>query len=230
MTSTRPSRRSDAELAREALSGEYEIGAEIGRGGMAVVYRALGGTTRAPELSPTRPCLAVTGVAAAGPAIPWPRGRRHRGARCPGIGLITASYYAVHFATMHRSRCVPISAVALAPSLGKAVPFTILMDSPATQREGDALDVYYDVCGLAPGTAYTTKVSVSRNGFLNRLVGRAAGPVSATYNESASTAAVRRHRTLDTGELPAGQYTVSITITDATDRLRERKVTVDIAR
>jgi hypothetical protein len=146
------------------------------------------------------------------------------------IGLLTASYYAVHFATKHQSRCIPISAIALAPSLGRAVPFTILMDAPGAQDEGDDLDVYYDVCGLAPGTPYTTKVSVTRNGFLNRLVGRSAGPVTATWNESAGSNAVRRHRTLDSDELPAGQYTLSLTITDGSDRVRERKISFYIAR
>ena len=136
----------------------------------------------------------------------------------------------MHFATKHTSRCIPISAVALAPSIGKAVPFTILMDAPGPQDEGSDLDVYYDVCGLAPGTAYTTRVSVTRNGVLNHLVGRSVAPITATYNESASSSTVRRHRQLDADELPAGQYTVSLTITDAADRIRERKTTLDVMR
>ena len=160
----------------------------------------------------------------------WLRNRRVWAAACIGIGLLPASYYAVHFATKHESRCIPISALALAPSMGTAVPFTILMDAPSGQDEGDDLDVYYDVCGLAPGTTYTTRVSITRNDFLSRLVGRSVDPITATYSESASSSAVRRHRTLDAGELAAGQYTLSLTITDASDRVRERKATLDIAR
>jgi hypothetical protein len=228
-------------------------------------------TTRATTLSPTRPvrgivtptvalapaagtgmgrvevamraCLGAIGarvvglvrstrprIVAAVDSAAWLRDRRIWAACCVGVGLITAGYYAIHFATKHGSRCIPVSAVALAPSIGKAVPFTILMDAPGTQGEGSDLDVYYDVCGLAPGTAYTTRVSVTRNGFLNRLVGRSVAPITATYNESASSNAVRRHRELDADELPAGQYTVTLTITDAADRVRERKTTLDIER
>jgi predicted Ser/Thr protein kinase len=221
-----------------------------------------GASTRATGLSPTRPLRGVANptltlapggglkqmaasirarlaavadstrprVAAAIHSASWLRDRRVWAATCVGIGLLTASYYAVHFATKHKSRCIPISAIALAPSIGKAVPFTILMDAPGAQDEGNDVDVYYDVCGLAPGTSYIAKVSITRNGFLNRLAGRSGNPITATYNESARSAAVRRHRTLDTSELLAGQYTVSVTITDASDRVRERKTTFDIVR
>jgi predicted Ser/Thr protein kinase len=167
-------------------------------------------------------------VAAALESAPWLRSRRAWAGACVGVGLLTAAYYAVHFATMHRSRCLPISATALAPSIGKAVPFTILVDAPGARDEGDALDVYYDVCGLAPGTAYTTKVSVTRNGFLNRLAGRSTEPIRTAYNESASSSAVRRHRTIATGDLPPGQYTLTVAVTDAAERIRERKTTFDI--
>ncbi len=195
---------------------------------------------RARSLSPTRPLHAVGDwkqrLAAARHFVvslrsaPWLRDRRVWTRASVAVGLLTASYYAVHFATMHRSRCVPVNAVALAPSIGKAAPFTILMDAPGRHDEGDDLDVYYDVCGLAPGTSYTTRVSVTRNGLLNRIAGRSAKPVTESYNESAGSAAVRRHRTLDASDLPAGQYTVSLIITDASDRVRERKTTVDIQR
>jgi serine/threonine protein kinase len=240
--------------------------ADVARQGESVARAGIpasnGPSARAAALSPTRPVRGVleptarlvigngvkrslasarlrlsAGMQSARPRIaavvesaPWLRNRRVWAGMCVGVGLLTASYYAVHFATMHRSRCIPISALALAPSIGKAIPFTILMDAPGAQDEGDALDVYYDVCGLAPGTSYTTRVSIARTGFLNRLVGRSGDPVTATYNESASSSAVRRHRRLDAGELPAGQYSLSLTITDASDRVRERKLTFDIAR
>jgi hypothetical protein len=193
-------------------------------------------STHGAALSPTRPMVA------AGGHTPWRsrlgavvhvasrlRSRRAWAGISAGLGLLTAAYYGVHFATMHRSRCTPISAVALAPSLGSAAPFTILMDAPGPQDQGSDIDVYYDVCGLTPGTAYTTRVSITRNGFLNRLAGRVE-PVTAAYNESAGSSAVRRHRTLDVGSFPPGEYTVSLMVTDAADRVRERKITFAVAR
>ena len=169
-------------------------------------------------------------VAAAIGAATWLRNRHVWAAASLGLGLVIASYYSIHFGTMHASRCVAISAVELAPSIGKVVPFTILVDSPGNHDAGDALDVYYDVCGLPSGTAYTTRVSVTKNGLLNRLAGRV-DPVTATYNESSSSSAVRRHRRLDTRGLPAGDYTLTVVVTDqAGDRSRERKASFTIAR
>jgi predicted Ser/Thr protein kinase len=201
----------------------------VGRGATLVPATpavTIGAMARAAALSPTQPIRAVPAV-----HLPsWVRDRRVLARASVALGLLTASYYGVHFAMKHRSRCIPVSPVAVAPSISQAVPFTILMDAPGRQDEGDDLDVYYDVCGLAPGTSYTTKVSITRNGLLNRLPGRSAKPITEMYNESAGSPAVRRHRTLDTDALPAGQYTVSLIITDASDRVRERRATLDIDR
>ena len=235
----------------------------VGRGGSmrsAGSPTTVAATARATMLSPTRPLgavpdptvaiarqgaatpmvgplrqRAVAAIASLRPrargvldAAPWLRERRVWALASLAVGLLTAATYAVHFATMHRSRCIPISATALAPSIGKVVPFTILVDAPGRQDAGGAVDIYYDVCGLATGTSYTTKLSITRNGFLNRLTGRSSGSVVETYNETAGSTSVRRHRTLDGGELPPGQYTVSLTITDASDRVRERKASLEI--
>jgi predicted Ser/Thr protein kinase len=218
------------QAAEEVVAALGSIGGRPAATAGVAAPTHVGGATDATLLSPTRPQVAafVRSMPWLRESIPWMRNRRVWAAACVGVGLLTASYYAVHFAAMHQSRCIPISAVTLAPSIGKAVPFTILLDAPGVQDEGDDLDVYYDVCGLAPGTAYTTRVSITRNGFLNRLVGRSADPVAVSYNESADSEAVRRHRTLDADELPAGRYTLSLTITDAADRVRERKTTFDI--
>jgi hypothetical protein len=168
-------------------------------------------------------------VRVAAASATWLRNRHVWAATSLGLGLVVASYYSIHFTTMHRSRCLPISAVSLSPSIGKETPFVVLLDAPGAQSEGTNLDVYYDVCGLAPGTPYTTQVSVTRNGFLNKITGRSPEPVKATYNESAGSNAVRRHRTLDTDELPSGGYKLSIAITEA-DRVRKREIDFNIAR
>jgi hypothetical protein len=89
---------------------------------------------------------------------------------------------------------------------------SLLVDGIGSSQQGD-LDVYYDVCGLDKGTDFRTRISVARNesGF-RRLIG-GVSPVSESFDESASGPATRRHRTLRFGEMPAGTYTLLVSVT-----------------
>ena len=217
--------RSTHERARgvgQALEAARRVGREVRRqvvGGMARLHPGMRGIAQSTRQQVTAAVRSAT----------WLRNRRLWAGMSLAVGVVTAFWYVVHFATMHRSRCLPINPAALAPSIGRDAPVTILLDAPGRSGAGSELDVYYDVCGFAPGTPYSTKISVTQNGLLNRLAGRSAA-VRETYNESASSSAVRRHRTLDTGGLPPGEYTLTLVVTDASDRVRERKATFEIAR
>lgn len=116
---------------------------------------------------------------------------------------------AVHFATGHRSRCE-----------AARTGFTVMVDGAPASVQRD-LDVYYDVCGLTPGTAFTTRVVLTRQGVVRRRSpGGAPRSSSVTYQETASGPAIRRHRSLTLRALPAGTYSVSVVVED--DRRRRR--------
>ena len=149
-------------------------------------------------------------------------------------------YYGVHFATKHRSRCpLPSAAASAAPAVNpdaKAVdaapsaqPFSVLIDAVGARKPGRNLDVYYDVCGLTDGTAYTARVTVSRNesGF-KRLLGRSIAPVTLTVDGRADGPAERHHETIDFGDMPSGSYTVDLAVSDAADRKRTRSTTFQV--
>ncbi|MDB4879835.1 MAG: hypothetical protein JWL60_1281 [Gemmatimonadetes bacterium] len=140
--------------------------------------------------------------------------------------LLAGSYYAVHFATMHRSRCPqadagPADSVAsTAPARARAP--AVLLDDVGRIDVGSDLDVYYDVCGL-PAGSYRTRITVVRNSSgLQRLLGRSSEPVSQTYDERSSGGPLRRHRTIDMDGREAGTYTLGVVVTDEKGRRRER--------
>ena len=103
------------------------------------------------------------------------------------------------------------------------------MDAVNTISAGGSVDVYYDVCGLEKGIPLTTRIAVAKNeSGLRRLFGSVA-PVIVTYDETARGPATRRHRTLDLGALPAGSYTLALTVSDDQGRRRERSIDFRIA-
>src|SRR5688572_1201181 len=162
---TRPIRRGEAAAKiRDGVASAYRVGREAAGRLSGVLARLRPRVSGIVQSTGQR-------IASTVQSATWLRNRHVWAAASLGVGLVTASYYSIHFGTMHRSRCLPISPAALAPSIGKDVPVTILLDAPQAQRVGRALDVYYDVCGLAAGTAFATKVSVTQNGLLNRLAG-----------------------------------------------------------
>lgn len=165
------------------------------------------------------------------------RGRRLTIGAGAVVALSVLAYYAVHFATKHRSRCPgpesslrggadtgatgprPVVAPARAPAL------SLMVDAVGMQSAGSDLDVYYDVCGLQPGDSYTARIVASRNeSGLRRLLGTGVVPVTTSYDETANGAAVRRHRTLDAPHFVPGSYRLDVVVTDARGRTRTKSV------
>jgi hypothetical protein len=126
---------------------------------------------------------------------------------------------------MHRSRCPEPAAGTADGSRSLA----LLLDAPGAVREGGDVEVYYDVCGLAKGALYTARVTVSHNGSgLKRLFGGGVAPVTETFDASASGPRERRHRSIDLDDLPAGSYTVTVSVTDEGERRRVREASFQI--
>ena len=173
----------------------------------------------------------MTSVVVTGVAYLRSRTRRFWIGGATAAATLVVGYYAIHFATKHRTRCPRVAATGGAGSAARPKSFSVLLDAVSSQSTGDNLDVYYDVCGLESGTTFTTSLRVHQNGSgLRRLFGRAPGPVTASYDEEASGPAVRRHRTLDFDEMPAGSYTVDLTVTDANGRVREKATEFQVTR
>ncbi len=168
--------------------------------------------------------------------IGWLRARTKRfwigGAGAAAV--LVVGYYAIHFATKHRTRC-PVTPVAGSDSSHRAATkpatFSVLLDAIGAQSAGSSLEVYYDVCGLEPGTTYTTSLRVEQNASgLKRLLGRSPGPVTASFDESAGGRAVRRHRTLAFDRMPPGSYRAELVVTDAGGRTRTKASAFQVER
>ena len=176
----------------------------------------------------------VTSAVVTGVAYARSRSRRFWLSGAAAAMTVVIGYYGIHFATRHRTRC-PAAPIASADSLpsgpAKAKTFSVLMDAIGSQSAGGDLDVYYDVCGLDAGTTYTANVRVEQNSSgLRRFLGRSPGPVTASYDEEANSPAVRRHRTLEFGQMPAGSYSVDLVVTDARGRVRARTTAFQVER
>jgi tRNA A-37 threonylcarbamoyl transferase component Bud32 len=157
------------------------------------------------------------------------RGRRFWGGLAAAGILAFGSYYGMHFATKHRSRC-PTSDDTLGvapqgdpPPAPRKRAFSLMLDAAETQRAGRDLDVYFDVCGLEKEAPYTATVSVTKSeSGLRRLLGSSVEPVRVSYDETARGPATRRHHTLDVSHMPPGAYWLEVVVTDGEGRRRAK--------
>jgi hypothetical protein len=161
-------------------------------------------------------------VAAAGR---WLHGRTRRFWQVVALaaGGSVALYWTAHFAIKHRSRCPQVAAsvanVAGAPT--HASPFSVMIEAPASIRQGSGMDVYYDVCGLSEGPVKTFVVVTRRESGLRRILsGSWVAPLTFRYEDDAGPRPIRRHRSLDVGQLPTGEYNIDVVATDARRRAR----------
>jgi hypothetical protein len=171
------------------------------------------------------------------------RSRRFWGGVAAVSVLVVGSYYGVHFATKHQSRCPVVDdapAIALqgeaSDETAPAAPtrkrtFSVLVDAVGTREAGADLEVYYDVCGLDEGTAYTTTVTLTKTeSGLRRLLGSSVDPIKITYDETARGPASRRHRTLDLEHMPPGSYWLGVVVRDAAGRRRSSGVGLRLSK
>jgi hypothetical protein len=138
--------------------------------------------------------------------------------------LSVGTYYALHFAIMHHSRC-PAGVMTSGPDGDSAqstsASFSVLVDRVKPRWTGSDLDVYYDVCGMPRGD-FKTRVTAAREASgLQRLLGGTVQPVVAIWDETADKPAIRRHRTLEFSDMPAGTYRLQVVVTDARGRRRD---------
>jgi len=137
-----------------------------------------------------------------------------------GVTILSfSSWYGARFALKHRSRCPAVAEADAGLDAAMKPPVTrrssLLIDEIGSDQQGD-LDVYYDVCGLEKGTSFRTRISVVKTeSGLRRLLGSGVPPVTESFDESANGPATRRHRTLSFDAMPAGAYTLFVSVTDA---------------
>jgi hypothetical protein len=97
----------------------------------------------------------------------------------------------------------------------------VMIEAPASIRQGSGMDVYYDVCGLSEGPVKTFVVVTRRESGLRRILsGSWVAPLTFRYEDDAGPRPIRRHRSLDVGQLPTGEYNIDVVATDARRRAR----------
>ena len=115
----------------------------------------------------------------------------------------------------------------LCPAASDSAGFLLLLDPVPSRPAGSDLEVFYDVCGLASGTTYSSRLRLSRQDEgLKKLFGGGSKPVIATFQERAEGPATRRRRTIGLEVVRPGPYTLELMVTDNRGRARRRAQTV----
>ena len=149
----------------------------------------------------------------------WRKGKRHPrvlGMIGGAAALTLVGAYTLSASGAGRSLCTSASKAANAPE------FLLLMD-PITRPilAGPELEIHYDVCGLASGTAYQGRLQITR-----QRVGKKSSvkpkPVVIKFEDRVDGVATRRHRDVELGKLKPGPYTLELSVVDNRGRLRKK--------
>ena len=105
-------------------------------------------------------------------------------------------------------------------------PFGVLVDSIGSSPQGKDIDVHYDVCGLAEGTPYKTRLTLARTDGGRKA---AADRMQATFDDTAIGIGTRRQHALAAATMPRGTYRLTVVVTDDKGRRRDHESMLRIA-
>jgi serine/threonine protein kinase len=111
-----------------------------------------------------------------------------------------------------------------------AVPYRVMVDPVGVRKRGADIKVAYDVCGLRKGTAYEGVIVAKKQQSKMGRFFRATDPIEIRFTEEVISARSRSERTLATRKLPSGTYTLTVSVRDGKDRVRNVATTFEIAK
>jgi hypothetical protein len=150
----------------------------------------------------------------------WFRGKRNPrtfGLVSGAIVLTLVGAYAVNASMTARSLCPP-------PSDGKKAKFVVLMDSVPKVAAGSAMEIHYDVCGLASGTPYRGRVQLVQQLPAGKKKKKSAKPkpLVIRFRDQVDGVATRRQQQVSLASTKPGAYTVELVIADNNGRVRKK--------
>ena len=136
------------------------------------------------------------------------------------VGVLTFSAFRMTAsAARNQSRCPTEVAMD-----GKR-PFGVLMDSIGSSLQGQDIAVRLDVCGLAEGTPFKTRLTLARTDGGRR---GAADRMQASFDDASTGIGTRRQHALAASSMPAGTYRLTVVVTDDKGRRRDTESMVRI--
>jgi hypothetical protein len=150
----------------------------------------------------------------------WLRGKRNPrtfGLIGGAVALTLVGAYALSASGAGRSLCPPTSK-------GKTPKFLLLVDPVPFVAAGSKVEINYDVCGLASGTAYRGRVRVAQPAPTGKKKKKAAKPkqLVVSFKDQVDGVATRRQQQLNFGSMRPGIYTLEFSVADSKGRERKR--------
>ena len=151
----------------------------------------------------------------------WRRGQRKPrtvAVVAGAIALTLVGAYAVN--ASGRSLCPPVIK-------GKTPKFHVLMDAVPQATAGSKVEINYDVCGLASGSAYSGRVRLIQSqqqpaGKKKKKKSAKPTPIVVSFKDRVDGPATRREQELTLGSTRPGTYSLELTVTDSKGRERKK--------
>ena len=152
----------------------------------------------------------------------WRGAKRHprtAGVMGGAVALTLVGAFALNASGAGRSLCPPASE-------GKTPPFLLIMDPVSPVPAGSAVEIHYDVCGLASGSPYRGRVRLTpvKKGSAKPK------PLVVSFKDQVDGVATRREQELDLAATKPGTYTLELSVADSKGRERTRMQRVLVRR